>query len=118
MTGRKVLKSTDRHAMLNLTINGEPRAAEARTVADLVERLGYDRRRGAVEVNQGVIPLPRHPEYRLNPGDAVEIVTLVGGGSSDNAGPTDKPLVIGKYKFKSRLITGTGKYASYDLMQI
>jgi thiazole synthase len=104
--------------MLNLTINGEPRTlTEALTVADLVERLGYDRRRVAVEVNQEVIPLPRHPEHRLNPGDAVEIVTLVGGGSSNNAAPADKPLVIGKYKFKSRLITGTGKYASYDLMR-
>jgi len=31
--------------------------------------------------------------------------------------PTDKPLVIGKFRFQSRLITGTGKYSSYDLMR-
>ncbi len=73
----------------------------------------------------------RHPEVLLQPGDAVEIVTLVGGGSQekDESGrrkeeksssslpPSDKPLVIGKFRFQSRLITGTGKYASYDLMR-
>src|SRR5262249_34252355 len=31
--------------------------------------------------------------------------------------PADKPLVIGKLSFHSRLITGTGKYASYELMR-
>src|SRR5204863_785567 len=55
--------------------------------------------------------------YRLASGDAVEIVTLVGGGSADADVPADKPLVIGKFTFRSRLITGTGKYASYDLMR-
>jgi thiazole synthase len=68
-----------------------------------------------VEINQEVVPLPRQPERRLANGDAVEIVTLVGGGSG--AEPEDKPLVIGKFRFQSRLITGTGKYASYELMR-
>jgi thiamine biosynthesis protein ThiS len=68
--------------MLTLTINGEPKTLpEPLTVAQLLERLGHDRRRVAVEINQEVVPLPKHPEHRLNPGDAVEIVTLVGGGS-------------------------------------
>src|SRR5581483_11258691 len=31
--------------------------------------------------------------------------------------PDEKPLVIGKFTFKSRLITGTGKYAGYELMR-
>src|SRR5260370_6182952 len=31
--------------------------------------------------------------------------------------PADKPLVIGKFRLQSRLITGTGKYASYELMR-
>jgi thiazole synthase len=101
--------------MLNLTINGESKTlAEPLTVADLLDRLGYDRRRIAVEINQEVVPQPRHGEHRLAEGDAVEIVTLVGGGS---APPADKPLVIGTFRFTSRLITGTGKYASYELMR-
>src|SRR5271156_3870822 len=31
--------------------------------------------------------------------------------------PQDKPLVLGKFTFRSRLITGTGKFATYDLMR-
>src|SRR6267143_4395550 len=103
--------------MLEVTLNGEKCSfGESLTVAQLLDQLGYDRRRIAVEVNREVVPLPRHGEHRLSGGDAVEIVTLVGGGASA-AAPADKPLVIGKFTFKSRLITGTGKYASYDLMR-
>ena len=100
-----------------LTINGESRAPpDPLTTAQLLERLGYDRRRVAVEVNGDVVPAARHAEQALADGDRVEIVTLVGGGAPDEA-PADKPLVVGKHVFKSRLITGTGKYANYDLMR-
>jgi thiazole synthase len=104
--------------MLSLTINGEPRTLpEPVTIAELLDQLGYDRRRIAVEVNCEVIPQPLHANHRLTGGEAVEIVTLVGGGSDNGAVPADKPLVIGKYSFRSRLITGTGKYPSYELMR-
>jgi thiazole synthase len=103
--------------MLHVTINGEPRAVpEVVTIAQLLEQLGHDRRRVAVEVNREVVPAPRHASHFLTQGDAVEIVTLVGGGSA-SVPPADKPLVIGKFRFTSRLITGTGKYASYPLMR-
>jgi thiazole synthase len=105
-------------AMLQLTINGESRTlAETVTVAQLLDQLGHDRRRVAVEINREVVPAPRHAEHRLRGGDAVEIVTLVGGGSPEAEPPPDKSLVIGKHRFQSRLITGTGKYASYELMR-
>jgi thiazole synthase len=104
--------------MLHLTINGEARTLpEPLSLAELVERLGYDRRRIAVEVNREVVPSPRHASHGLKAGDAVEIVTLVGGGSVYSAPPMDQELVIGKFQFRSRLITGTGKYASYELMR-
>jgi thiazole synthase len=103
--------------MLTLTVNGEPRSLpEPLTVAELLDRLGYDRRRIAVEVNQTVVPSAQHPGHTLAAGDRVEIVTLVGGGAAPAESPPDKPLVIGKFRFRSRLITGTGKYASYPLM--
>src|SRR5207248_1537525 len=106
------------NSMLQVILNGEPRnLPEPLTVAGLIEQLGYDRRRIAVEVNHAVVPLPQQPAHRLASGDAVEIVTLVGGGSEDRDVPADKPLVIGKLSFRSRLITGTGKYASYPLMR-
>ncbi len=103
--------------MLTCTVNGEARTLpESLTVAELLQRLGYDRRRVAVEVNGEVVPAVRHEEQTLAPADHIEIVTLVGGGAPD-AEPDDKPLVIGKFTFHSRLITGTGKYASYELMR-
>ena len=52
----------------------------------------------------------------LADGDRVEIVTLVGGGESAEP-PAEKPLKVGKFTFRSRLFTGTGKYATYDLMR-
>ncbi len=103
--------------MLTCTVNGEARTLpEPLTVAQLLKQLGYDPRRVAVEVNCDVVPALRHAEYPLSSGDSVEVVTLVGGGAGSPA-PDDKPLVIGKYRFRSRLITGTGKYASYELMR-
>lgn len=103
--------------MVDITLNGEPRTLPASfTVKELVEQLGYDRRRIAVEVNQEVVPSACHPAHRLQAGDAVEIVTLVGGGSGSPV-PDDKPLVIGKFTFRSRLITGTGKFATFELMR-
>jgi thiazole synthase len=103
--------------MLTCTINGESRTLpEPLTVAQLLERLGYDRRRVAVEVNNQVVPAARHAEQTLASSDRIEIVTLVGGGEPE-AEPDDKPLTIGKFTFRSRLITGTGKYASYELMR-
>jgi thiazole synthase len=103
---------------MNLTINGEAKdLPEPLSVADLLARLGFDRRKVAVEVNEAVVPALRHCEHRLGEGDRVEVVTLVGGGAADPAPPADKPLVIGKFTFRSRLITGTGKYANYEQMR-
>jgi thiazole synthase len=105
--------------MATLTVNGESRdIPEPLTVAALLDRLGYDRRRVAVEVNQQIVPAARHGGHDLHSGDRVEIVTLVGGGGAPvPAEPADKPLAVGKFRFSSRLITGTGKYATYELMR-
>lgn len=101
--------------MLHLTINGEPRTVSTTlTLAQLLDQLGFDRRRIAVEVNRELVPRTSHDQRPLADGDAVEVVTLVGGGSQDRL---DRPLVIGPFTFQSRLITGTGKYATYDLMR-
>lgn len=104
--------------MFDISINGEPRSLAAPlTVAQLLAQLGQDPRRVAVEVNCAVVPAARSGEHLLRPGDRVEIVTLVGGGSGDPPPPPDKPLRLGKFTFTSRLFTGTGKFASYDLMR-
>jgi thiazole synthase len=104
--------------MLHLTINGEPHDfPEALTVSDLLRQLGFDPRKTAVEVNEAVVPAVRRAEHQLAEGDRIEVVTFVGGGSGEPPPAADKPLVIGKFTFRSRLITGTGKYASYEQMR-
>src|ERR1043166_1583202 len=101
--------------MIQITLNGEPNTLpQPLSIEQLIERIGLDARKIAVEVNREVVPKAKHPEHRLNSGDSVEIVTLVGGGAPE---PADKPLKVGKFTFRSRLITGTGKYANYDLMR-
>jgi thiazole synthase len=102
--------------MPEITLNSEPRTFPGPlTVADLLRILGRDAGKLAVEVNRTVVPRTEHERTRLKDGDAVEIVTLVGGGSG---GPPAEPsLRVGKFRFQSRLFTGTGKYPSYDLMQ-
>jgi thiazole synthase len=104
--------------MLQCTVNGETRTLpQSLTVSELLAQLGYDRGRVAVEVNGEVVPRVEHPQHQLESDDRVEIVTLVGGGSDLKEPPPDTSLVIGKHRFHSRLITGTGKYPSYEVMR-
>ena len=66
---------------MEITVNGELReVAEGVTVAELLAELGLAKQFVAVELNRQVIPRARHAECRLNAGDTLEIVTLVGGG--------------------------------------
>ncbi len=66
---------------MELFVNGEPKALPAgASVAALLESLGLATSPCAVEVNRELIPKRRHEEAPLQPGDRVEIVTLVGGG--------------------------------------
>lgn len=102
--------------MPTIVVNGEPRSVLFPiTVERLLQDLGQESRRVAVEVNREIVPRVRHGQTSLSEGDAVEIVTLVGGGS--DSPPVDKPLCIGPFTFRSRLFTGTGKYTTYDLMR-
>jgi len=66
---------------VRITVNGELREMpDGLTVADLLAHLEVPRQATAVEVNRALVPRSRHGEHRLAEGDAVEIVTLVGGG--------------------------------------
>ena len=53
---------------------------DAATVADLLATLALPGTRVAVEVNRQLVRRVQHGETRLNDGDTVEVVTLVGGG--------------------------------------
>lgn len=66
---------------MQIRINGEPRTLpEAMTVSQLLDSLKLKRDGIAVEVNREIVPRARHGESLLKEGDAVEIVTFVGGG--------------------------------------
>ena len=66
---------------MEITVNGEARQVPAGTsVEALLAALRVERRACAVEVNRELVPWSLHAARALEAGDAVEIVTLVGGG--------------------------------------
>lgn len=68
-------------AALKLTINGEDRTLEGLvSLADLVESLGLDPRKVAVERNLEIVPRSAYAAVRLADGDRIEIVHFIGGG--------------------------------------
>ncbi|HEX2660665.1 MAG TPA: sulfur carrier protein ThiS [Polyangia bacterium] len=99
---------------LHITVNGEARVTPAgSTVAALLSSMGIDLTRVAVERNEEVVPRGTWQAATLAEGDQVEIVSFVGGGS--DAPPVEDPLIIAGRTFKSRLLVGTGKYASIEV---
>lgn len=61
-------------------VNGEQTALDGRTVAELLEKQGYDRTRVAVELNMDILPKSQYDSTILKDGDSVEVVRFVGGG--------------------------------------
>ena len=68
---------------MKIHVNGEERSFESSelSASELLEQLGLQNRRVAVEVNQHIVPRAKHAEHRLQDGDKVEIVHFVGGGA-------------------------------------
>jgi thiamine biosynthesis protein ThiS len=68
--------------MIELTVNGKIRTLEQPlSVSEYLARLGINAQIVAVEVNGEILRRERFTETRLNRGDVVEIVRMVGGGS-------------------------------------
>jgi thiamine biosynthesis protein ThiS len=66
---------------LNITVNGESRAAQSGdTVTDLLRVLGLNSGRVAIERNLEILPRQKWGETKVAPGDRYEIVQFVGGG--------------------------------------
>lgn len=64
-----------------VVVNGEERQVpEATTVAGLLDFLGVQPERVAVEVNHTVVRRADHAHHVLVAGDRVEVVAFVGGG--------------------------------------
>ena len=91
---------------INITLNGEPRHASAGSIAALVQEIGLDPAKVAVERNLVIVPRSTLADVMLADGDSLEIVHFVGGGQDDSWS------VAGR-NFNSRLIVGTGKYKDF-----
>lgn len=66
---------------MQIQLNGKPRELrEPTTIAQLVASLELNPKLVAVERNTELVRRAKHAEVELVDGDAVEIVTLVGGG--------------------------------------
>lgn len=65
---------------MRIQVNGDTREVAARTVLALVEELGFDVRKVAVERNLAIVPRSLHADTALEDGDRIELVQFVGGG--------------------------------------
>ncbi|MFA6054447.1 MAG: sulfur carrier protein ThiS [Thermodesulfovibrionales bacterium] len=66
---------------MKLTLNGEIfDTSKAETIRDLLDELGIESVRVAVEVNLTIVKKADYMAFKLKDGDNVEIVNFVGGG--------------------------------------
>ena len=67
--------------MVTITLNGDPYSLETpTTIAGLLETLGIDARRVAVERNFVIVRRDAYAATAVQHGDHIEIVNFVGGG--------------------------------------
>jgi sulfur carrier protein len=66
---------------ITLQVNGKPYQCEPQTqLPQMLEQLGLNPRLVAVEYNGEILPRQNWEETKLQAGDRLEIVTIVGGG--------------------------------------
>jgi thiamine biosynthesis protein ThiS len=66
---------------LQITVNGTARpCANLSSVRDLIAELALDPRKIAIEQNGRIIPRSAYDSTAITAGDAIEIVSFVGGG--------------------------------------
>jgi len=65
---------------MRIQINGEFREVSQKTILGLMESLGIDPKRVAVELNMDILPKAEYAEKTIADGDKIEIVHFVGGG--------------------------------------
>ena len=65
---------------MRIQVNGDTRDVAAGTILALVDELGLDPRKVAVERNLEIVPKSLHATTVLAEGDRIELVQFVGGG--------------------------------------
>lgn len=99
---------------MKVTINGEDRVfAASMSVEALLQELGIDPRKVAVERNLEIVPKSTYADVLVGEGDRLEVVHFIGGGSG-GALMEDDYFEVAGLKFRSRLLVGTGKYKDFE----
>src|SRR5438128_3094882 len=97
---------------IEIRLNGEAcEIPEPLSIAELLERFDLPKDRVAVERNRSIVPKIQWQAVAVNDGDELRVVPFVGVGSGNG----DACVIAGR-TFKSRLIVGTGKYPSNQVM--
>ena len=66
---------------MNITVNGESRSLDPEaSLGQLLEMLGLNGKRIAVEVNRDIVPRSEYEHFKLSDNDTIEIVNAIGGG--------------------------------------
>ena len=100
---------------ISVTVNGEARSVRAgATLAELLESLDVPASRVVVEHNRQIRRRDDFGDTRLQAGDELELVYFVGGGLDSDQEPD--PFAVGGRVLRSRLIHGTGKFPSNQLL--
>ncbi len=103
---------------MRITINGTNHDFDhSLTLEELLQKLGLDKNKIAVERNLKIVPRGTFQGTDLLEGDAIEIVHFIGGGNEQittNSLQKDDSWTVGGQKLKSRLIVGTGKYSDFQ----
>ena len=104
--------------MMNVIINGERHELPAPLkVVQLLERLGLDARKIALERNLEIVPRSEYTSTPVEDGDKLEIVHFIGGGEEParaGAPLEDEGFEVAGRRYRSRLIVGTGKYKDFE----
>ncbi len=98
---------------VTVTLNGKARQVEdGLTLLELLNRLEVQPARVVVEHNREVRRREDFEKTRVHGGDELELVYFVGGGSSEG----QDPFIVGGRPIRSRLIHGTGRFASNEIL--
>ena len=99
-------------SQVEVTLNGKPRKVpDGVSLLDLLKQLDVQPSRVVVEHNREIRRPDDFDKTQVRAGDELELVYFVGGGST-----ADDAFVVGGRTLRSRLIHGTGKYASNEVL--
>jgi thiazole synthase len=97
---------------VTVTLNGKPRkVADGVSLLELLEELDVAPSRVVIEHNREIRRKDDFAKTIVHAGDELELVYFVGGGSN-----ADDAFVVGGRTLRSRLIHGTGKFASNGVL--